>query len=228
MQKKFRSQLHLTNPKPFSPRWISGYGLMKPKRSKKFVGKPITKEMKFPAKRSFGNRTSTHSSIHLDHKIHSQSRPKTAPDNTYRVWDSTAPVKHRYHKRQFLKTQKSNDRSTGPFRTGKRTIRRVKPIYPDVPRFSNLRMFPGKKQHTFDKPNASIPQKTKRIITKSSTMHDYIAPSKQPQIPNLSAFPRRNLKDVWRVHTPLNTDNARPKTSAPRHRSFVGNILMHL
>lgn len=32
---KFRSQMHRNDPKPFSPRWLSGYALMNPKFSHK-------------------------------------------------------------------------------------------------------------------------------------------------------------------------------------------------
>ena len=70
---KFRSQIHLRDPKPCAPRWISGYGYSKTKRAKKFVTAPKTEELKLPSKRSFQDRVNK-TTIHLDHKIHKRSR----------------------------------------------------------------------------------------------------------------------------------------------------------
>ena len=180
-----------------------------------------------PSKRSFPNRSTTHSKVHLDHQIHRKSklRPTTAPQHVYRVWDSTQPVSYKYHKRQFIKTQSSANLNTAPLRTGKRMIDRPKREYPAVPRYSTIRMFPEKKEQTFDKPWAYIPARHKKILSKPTKIQTYLSPRKQPKIPNLSKFPRQNISDVWKAHTPMNVQ--RPQTSHTSHRSLIGTILMH-
>lgn len=196
------------------------------------IKRPKTLELKIPTKRSYANRSTTHSSIYLDHKIHRPSRPKTAKTTPYRVWDSSKPVPYRFHKRQFSRFRSSGDISIGPLRTGKRQIRRSKTVYPDVPRWSNLRMYPKRKEATFDKPGSCFQDRHrhKRIIAQTTSIDEFISPkfTRSKSIPNLATFPRQDIRDVWRKHTPLNSEwNSKTPRTPSTHRTLIGNILMH-
>ena len=228
---KFKSQMHRNDPAPFSPRWLSGYEIMQQKRTKKYVSSPTTTQLKSPTKRSYANRSTSNSQVHLDHKIHRRSRPKTAPNHhVYRIWDSSKRIDYRSNKRQFSKTTKSGDCSVA-YRFGKRQIKKSKPIYPDTLRFGALRLFPKRKEASYNKPNSTRVAKTKRLIPQKCEMKGYMAPTNTPKIPNLSAFPREKTTDVWLAHTPLNSTNVRPKTSSSqsqyRNRTLISSIMCH-
>lgn len=101
-QRTFRSQSHRYDPQPFTPRWISGYGLQNSRPNKKPVSVPFAKqERKTASLKMFPNRLSTLSNVKLDHRQHKRSKRPNTSSLVYRVWDSSQFVKYRSNKRQF-------------------------------------------------------------------------------------------------------------------------------
>lgn len=231
---KFRSQLHHTDPKPFSPRWISGHGLQDTKRNKKYVAAPKTAAIKPLTKRSFRERPIGYSTVHIDHRAHRKTPTSCAPKNVYRVWDSTKPVPYRFQKRPGTTPNRQSAGGGFPTRPGKRMIDPPKKIYPDVPRFSSTRLFPQRKEQTFDKPNSFFivhPQKPKKIILKKNNLESYIKPDLNPMPVHRprTSFPRPTTKEVWRQATPFNSVSTtrRPSTcaGAVRRNNLMRSIL---
>jgi len=236
-QDKFRSQLHRTDPRPFSPRWLSGHGLVTAVRNKRHSTAPKTQEIHRLSKRSFAERSTDRSSVRLDHQIHRKSRPITAPEQIYRVWDSTAPVPYRFKKQRVRELSDSTlcrknreSRGGGIFinraRPGKRQVEPKKCVYPDVPRISPIRMFPQMKLQTFDKPNSSFvlhdPSSSKKIHSKPTKIQDYLSPKSSWNAPRARcSYPRQDLTDVWKCTRPQTTPLMR------RGGSLMGNILSH-